>query len=351
MWTQEILHRLSQLESQSTSDILSPNSSQFVYKHRRKHSDFFKSHVSGPERKKFLGNCPRNKEMVYKQSVLNKIDLSPGLNRSIDYFMCIISQNPVSHIPPTAIEFDQLLRVLLSDLASHVSQVRLNEVYKVSKIPRKAPQLLPGATKLLFDIKNLVEHVGTIQAWQKATKINKGSNRTGYSNMKGNYSRLTDNFWVRNIGKTARNPYQRLFQRFAHFGINKGRMSQEYSLVSKEIIKNRLPNESSKVKNSAYSSISSPGDENKHKKYESRSAKRQGQRSFQGSKSAYNKNYHKFAVNLMLDSPYLANKSKRYSYAKRKIRRIDQRKKNFTEFSTNGSVQLSVDTDRLYSIL
>ncbi|PVV02290.1 hypothetical protein BB560_003261 [Smittium megazygosporum] len=57
---------------------------------------------------------------------------------------------------------------------------------------------------------------------------------------------------ISQMNKTARNPYQRLFRQFTEFGINKGRISQEYGLVSKENIKNRLPNEPSKFINSTY---------------------------------------------------------------------------------------------------
>ncbi|PVV00988.1 hypothetical protein BB560_004611, partial [Smittium megazygosporum] len=236
--------------------------------------------------------------MMYEPPVLNKIDISP---------------DPASLTPATTVGFSQRMWVVLSDLASHVSQVRMDEAYRVSKIPRKAPQLLPGTSQQPFENKTLVEHLGTLQAWKRATNINKGSNKRGYMNMKENYSRFTDNGWVQNVKspkiknnterknnyiskviskaakflvqQKARNPYQCLFEQLADFGINKERISQEYDLGSKAIIKNRHANESSKFINPADSSINTLGNKNKHEKHEPRCPKLQGHGPLEGSKS------------------------------------------------------------------
>ncbi|PVV05417.1 hypothetical protein BB560_000069 [Smittium megazygosporum] len=102
-----------------------------------------------------------------KREDANLIDTQyslPGLTRFIKYFVHAILQDSVSLTPAIAIEFAQLIMVILPDVESHVTRVRIDKAYRASKILGKALQLLP-------------------------TRINKRSNRRGYSSIKGNYSK------------------------------------------------------------------------------------------------------------------------------------------------------------------
>ncbi|PVU87939.1 hypothetical protein BB560_006415, partial [Smittium megazygosporum] len=166
------------LESQSTSDIPSHNSSQFVTNEEENTDPYIVE-----KRRNFLGNCPRNKGMVYQQPILNKIGLSPGAKkedanlRDIQYRLLGLTR-----------QIEYSVHIILQD-ADSLNTARIKEAYRASKIPGKPPQLLPGTTHQLFDNKALVEHAVTLQAWQKATSINKGSNMRGYCNKKRNYSK------------------------------------------------------------------------------------------------------------------------------------------------------------------
>ncbi|PVU90989.1 hypothetical protein BB561_004615 [Smittium simulii] len=219
-WAQEMLFRLTQLELQNSSnsrsesnDIVAEDIDHDNYVVERPPAkdlilyqelssaipsitnDFFRSPITDMERRRFLGTCPRNEGMVYDPPILNEIGLSAdfkkgdnrlydiqyklsGLTRPIDYFVHSTIQDPRALTPDTAIEFANLMRMLLSDLATHVTQMRMDDAYKASKIPGKAPQVLHSNSKPLFEPKELVEHVTSMQAMQKSVSKNQNKNIT-----------------------------------------------------------------------------------------------------------------------------------------------------------------------------
>ncbi|OMJ27620.1 hypothetical protein AYI69_g2937, partial [Smittium culicis] len=147
--------------------------------------DFFKSPITDLERRKFLGSCPRNSEMVCDPPPLNEMGLSSefkkedskhhdiqyrisGLMRPIDYFLHNLLQDPNS----------------LNTANSHSSGWM--GPTKPSKIPGKAPQIITSSSKLLFDQKEFVEHIGASQALAKAVFSTKPRNKKGFSSRRWN---------------------------------------------------------------------------------------------------------------------------------------------------------------------
>ncbi|OMJ27949.1 hypothetical protein AYI69_g2593, partial [Smittium culicis] len=163
--------------------------------------DFFKSPITDSERKKFFGCCPRNTGMIYDPPSLNEMGLSSefkkedsklqdiqyrisGLTRPIDYFVHNLLQGQNRLNTAKTIEFAGLMRILLSDLASQVTQIRMDNAYKASKIPGKAPQILPSTAKPLFEPKEFVKHITASQALSKAVFATKPRNRKGFNTRK-----------------------------------------------------------------------------------------------------------------------------------------------------------------------
>ncbi|OMJ12258.1 hypothetical protein AYI70_g9232 [Smittium culicis] len=93
-----------------------------------------------------------------------------GITRPIDYFVHNLLQDQSSFNTADSIEFAGLIQILLSDFGSQITQVRMNNVYKASKIPSKAPQILPSSAKTVFEKKEFVEHITASQAISKASK-------------------------------------------------------------------------------------------------------------------------------------------------------------------------------------
>ncbi|OMJ18834.1 hypothetical protein AYI69_g6860 [Smittium culicis] len=105
--------------------------------------DFLRLPITDSERIKFLGCCPRNTGMVYDPPSLNGMGLSSefkkedsklqdiqyrisGITRPIDYFVQNLLQDQSSLNTAIAIEFSGLIKILLSDLASQISQVKMD---------------------------------------------------------------------------------------------------------------------------------------------------------------------------------------------------------------------------------
>ncbi|OMJ12764.1 hypothetical protein AYI70_g8919, partial [Smittium culicis] len=129
--------------------------------------NFFKSPITDLERRKFLESCPRNSEMVYDPPLLHLTKW--------------VSQDQNSLNTANAIEFAELMRTLLSDLDSQVTQLRMDGAYKASKIPGKALQIISSSSKPLFDQKEFFEHIGASQALAKAVSSTKSHNKKGFT--------------------------------------------------------------------------------------------------------------------------------------------------------------------------
>ncbi|OMJ11180.1 hypothetical protein AYI69_g9934 [Smittium culicis] len=201
-WAMELIRRISQLEAQrnpvsdhTEADIdvdsdnyiveKSPSRDLLMYTELAESlpeisQDFFKSPITDLERRKFLGICPRNSEMVYDPSSLNEMDLSSEFKKE-DSKLHDIHLNTAN-----AIKFSVLMRTLLSDLASQVTQLRMDCAYKASKIPGKAPQIIPRSSKPLFDQKEFVEHIGVSQALSKTVSSKKPHNKKRFSSRRWN---------------------------------------------------------------------------------------------------------------------------------------------------------------------
>ncbi|PVV03333.1 hypothetical protein BB560_002196 [Smittium megazygosporum] len=302
MWAHGILYRISKLDS-----------------------DLKKSPVSGPERRNFLGNCPRNKGMAYEPPVLSKVDITPGaekedcnlrdiphflsgLTRLIDYFVHAILQDLDSLTSAIAIEFDQLMmggfhdnkqptskKILnrgeysnskgnsfkhfnsqpsepqnnsttnpTSQRSERTSEPDSNDFENIRSLPKKTDDLRLVLNLRPPDHIKIIAKVAKVQLEKQGVPVNSPS-FWPISNPTGFYKGASS---TSHMGKTARNQHMHLFGRFAYFGIDKRRIGLEYGLISKAIHKNRLPNEPSKVIDSTNPVTSQLMNKNIHKEHE-----------------------------------------------------------------------------------
>ncbi|OMJ13593.1 hypothetical protein AYI69_g8940 [Smittium culicis] len=148
-----------------------------IWSHKHKTSP-----LTDAARREFIGLFPKNESMVYEPPPLNEFGLSheakkddsklfdiqyrlSGLTRPIDYYAHTILQRKPNSLPAeSAIEFANAIRILLN-----------------AKIPGKAPQILSASSNPLFDPKELVEHVASNKAIQKANVPTRGAKKLDYS--------------------------------------------------------------------------------------------------------------------------------------------------------------------------
>ncbi|PVZ96900.1 hypothetical protein BB558_007173 [Smittium angustum] len=71
------------------------------------------------------------------------------------------------------IKFDNLFRILIEYIATHITQIRTDNMFKEAGIKSKAPQISTESINLLVDPKVLVKHFSLLQAVKKTVKIQK----------------------------------------------------------------------------------------------------------------------------------------------------------------------------------
>ncbi|PVU92303.1 hypothetical protein BB561_003915 [Smittium simulii] len=135
--------------------------------------DFFRNPISEEERKEIVYSCPKFLGMNYTppplnktaptsvrkmDSILNGIQLSlANLTRPIDQYV----HDKLRRYPETDPKdnedsnFAVSMRKLISDLASTITQTRINNMYKTMELPGRAPQLIESAIKPLIENEQL----------------------------------------------------------------------------------------------------------------------------------------------------------------------------------------------------
>lgn len=178
--------------------------------------DFFRNPLPERERRRYLAQCPRNMEREYSPPVLNQVHVSQstkrtdaqladiqfrlsGLTRPVDYFLHMALQQ-TSPSKDDFIDFANAIHELLSDTASHITQMRIDNMCQSAGIRGQAPRLsAPTATPLL-DPKVLLEHVSLAKSTMQLGRQSQGSQRG-----KANSSRSSEYSDNRNV---ASQPHQ-----------------------------------------------------------------------------------------------------------------------------------------------
>ncbi|PVU91911.1 hypothetical protein BB561_004139 [Smittium simulii] len=135
--------------------------------------DFFRNPISEEERKEIVYSCPKFLGMNYTlpplneaaptsvrkmDSILYGIQLSlANLTRPIDQYV----HDKLRRYPETDpkdnedSKFAVSMRELISDLASTITQTRIDNMYKTMELPGRAPQLIESAIKPLIENEQL----------------------------------------------------------------------------------------------------------------------------------------------------------------------------------------------------
>ena len=217
-WAQIILQRLEALEQRSTPEPIdldtspednvddpfvlprSPDLDFTPYEAFREAlpsmaKDFFRNPLPETDRKRYLSQCPRNLERNYQPPVLNQISVSnaakridsqlsdiqyrlSGITRPLDFLL----HKTLTAGPPSqedVIHFVQSLHELLSDTASHITQIRIDNMFKSAGIRGQAPRLATGPATPLLEPKDLLEHVNLAKA---TMQIGRSYNSRGKAN-------------------------------------------------------------------------------------------------------------------------------------------------------------------------
>lgn len=174
-------------------------------------ADFFRHPLSDADRRKFLFNCPKNSTRNYDPPKLNKVNVSTnhkqfdtqlhqiqyrlsGLTRPVDWFTYQLYTNQwdAATLLKQSKDFAVSMHELLSDLASHLTQLRTDNMFKGLPSSLEAPSL-DSSESYLLDNKEMVEHIKLQQSVQQATQNKRRSNRprperSSHSNGSGNHS-------------------------------------------------------------------------------------------------------------------------------------------------------------------
>ncbi|PVU99542.1 hypothetical protein BB559_000621 [Furculomyces boomerangus] len=126
--------------------------------------DFFKLSLTDIQKRRFLATCPRNKDMEYDPPILNEVRLSynsrrmgsqlvdiqyrlSGITRPIDFFTHNLIQNERKINFEETKDFVRIMQILLADIASHITQIRVENMYKSMGGQGKAPEVSGNSNK------------------------------------------------------------------------------------------------------------------------------------------------------------------------------------------------------------
>ncbi|PVU95395.1 hypothetical protein BB559_002760 [Furculomyces boomerangus] len=190
-WAQQILFRISKLETQQLGSVPTPSVVIMILKitltntllkgpHKNTsclsrtspsitqyHKQLFQVPTVRYHPKKVYGICPKNEANVYKPPTLDEFGLltiakngNSRLTSTIDYFAhTILKGDRDALFAENSIEFASAIRILLAELSMHITQHRMDNAFKHARISGKVPQILPTSYNTLFDPTELVEHV------------------------------------------------------------------------------------------------------------------------------------------------------------------------------------------------
>lgn len=153
--------------------------------------DFFRNPLPEQERRRYLAQCPRNMEREYSPPVLNHVQVSQAtkrtdaqladiqfrlssLTRPGDYFLHMALQQ-TSPSKDDFIDFANAIHELLSDTASHITQIRIDNMCQSAGIRGQALPITPPTSTPLLDPKVLLEHVSLAKSTMQLDRQTQGS--------------------------------------------------------------------------------------------------------------------------------------------------------------------------------
>jgi hypothetical protein len=251
-WAQAILDRLAALEGNPATEPIdvdstdedpavvprSPDLDFHPYDDFRKalpsmDKDFFRNPLSEADRRRYLSQCPRNMERNYQPPVLNQVSISnsakrmdsqladiqyrlSGITRPLDFLLHkSITAGPPNH--EDVVHFVRSVHELLSDTASYVTQIRMDNMFKSAGIRGQAPRLAPTQATPLMEPKELLEHANLAKS---TMQIGRSNNRRGkaYSSRgpAADHNRVDSSANENHPRPSSNNPFRKDFRSQAH---------------------------------------------------------------------------------------------------------------------------------------
>jgi hypothetical protein len=209
-WATALLQRINDLENRlAATNVLNddPNvqfrspgaeftpTIEMLQQHPYLEEDFFRRPLSDSDRRKYLFECPKNSTRQYDPPKINKVNVSSinkqfdtslhqiqyrlsGLTRPLDWFTYQLQNNDwdATILREQSQNFAYTMHELLSDVASHITQVRTDNMFKGLPSSLEAPSL-DSSESYLLDNKEMVEHIKLQQSVQQATQSKRRNNR------------------------------------------------------------------------------------------------------------------------------------------------------------------------------
>jgi hypothetical protein len=155
--------------------------------------DFFRNQLPEMERRRYLAQCPRNLARDYQPPALNQVQVSQsakrtdtqladiqfrlsGITRPLDFYL----HQSLQHGPlpkEDAIEFVNAVHELLSDTASYITQLRIDNMCKAAGIRGTAPRISAPTTIPLLDPKVLLDHANLSKTTMQLGRHGQSSRR------------------------------------------------------------------------------------------------------------------------------------------------------------------------------
>ncbi|PVU88062.1 hypothetical protein BB561_006054 [Smittium simulii] len=173
-------------------------------------SDFFKSPIPEEERKEIIYECPRFLVMKYTTPPLNEtatpviwksnvaLPIDDYVHKKLKYLATGIKDN-------NDLEFDHLMQKLLYDVASNITQTRIETFHKSMELPGRVPKLADLTLKPLVKNENLDKLLASKKIPTNNAQWLSVKPREFFPVGKqlfmfcAGWARLTDNKWIRNI--------------------------------------------------------------------------------------------------------------------------------------------------------
>jgi hypothetical protein len=160
--------------------------------------DFFRNPLPEVERRRFLSECPRNVGREYTPPPINSVNTNQtakrydsqladvqfrlsGITRPLDSFLHKILRNGAVS-SSEAIEFVNVIHELLLDSASHITQLRIDNMFRGAGIQGQAPRLANSTPAPLLDPKVLLEHVSLHKSVSQVGRTGSSRNPRGKAN-------------------------------------------------------------------------------------------------------------------------------------------------------------------------
>jgi hypothetical protein len=158
--------------------------------------DFFKRPLEENDRRRFLFDCPKNTLRNYDPPKLNKVQLnSPhkqfdaslstiqyrlsGITRPMDWFayqLLHANWDPAT-LKQQARDFTYAVHELISDLASHITTLRTDNMFR--GLPNGLEPPAPSTEKFLIDTQDMLDHIKLQQSVQNATQKQRNKRNNG----------------------------------------------------------------------------------------------------------------------------------------------------------------------------